>query len=271
MAPTKANLAVSVVDHHHHHHNKQLRNLTTTLSSLAYRVCQANDHICSNNGTTLCIAAAKKCDGYIDCRDESDEKGCAHSKFEHRHGGGSTVQIEQHTHTVLFVLCVLLPIVFVRQFKQHFLWFLLLIFIFCVCLYLSPRNHQDGTSCQLNEFRCANGKKCIDESKKCDHWNDCGDGDNSDEQNCDFPPCTSGQFRCTNAICIPNRWRCDGHADCTDAVDEANCTVVSCSENKFLCPLEKKCIGRDKLCDGASDCKDGADEKEACCKFCFVL
>lgn len=40
----------------------------------------------------------------------------------------------------------------------------------------------DTTKCRLNEFRCANGAKCIDESKKCDHWNDCGD--NSDEADC---------------------------------------------------------------------------------------
>lgn len=46
--------------------------------------------------------------------------------------------------------------------------------------------------------------------------------------------------------------------------------VVSCTENKFLCPIEKKCINREKLCDGIADCTDGADEKEACCMFvCF--
>lgn len=133
--------------------------------------------------------------------------------------------------------------------------------------FLSTLPVSDGTSCQLNEFRCANGKKCIDETKKCDHWNDCGDGDSSDESNCDFPACNSGQFRCSNAICIPMRWRCDGHSDCTDSVDEVNCTVVQCPATKFLCPVEKKCINRDKLCDGIMDCGDGADEKDACCKF----
>lgn len=43
----------------------------------------------------------------------------------------------------------------------------------------------------------------------------------------EFPPCNSGQFRCTNAICIPTRWRCDGHADCTDHSDEVNCSKFS--------------------------------------------
>ena len=80
----------------------------------------------------------------------------------------------------------------------------------------------DSTACQLNEFRCTRDGRCIDENKKCDHWDDCGD--NSDEKDCDFPPCHEGQFRCSNAICIPQRWKCDGHADCTDHSDEANCS-----------------------------------------------
>lgn len=36
--------------------------------------------------------------------------------------------------------------------------------------------------CTLDQFRCANGQKCIDPKLKCDHNNDCGD--NSDEVGC---------------------------------------------------------------------------------------
>lgn len=86
----------------------------------------------------------------------------------------------------------------------------------------------------MNEFRCANGKKCIEETKRCDHWSDCGDGDQSDEENCDFPPCASDQFRCTNAICIPAKWRCDGHSDCNDANDEANCSKSFSTKQNLL-------------------------------------
>lgn len=39
-----------------------------------------------------------------------------------------------------------------------------------------------GIACQLDQFRCANGLRCIDTTLKCNHKNDCGD--NSDEQNC---------------------------------------------------------------------------------------
>lgn len=37
-------------------------------------------------------------------------------------------------------------------------------------------------SCDLDQFRCANGQKCIDGKLKCNYHNDCGD--NSDEENC---------------------------------------------------------------------------------------
>lgn len=43
-----------------------------------------------------------------------------------------------------------------------------------------------GTSCGLDQFRCANGARCIEAALKCNHKNDCGD--NSDEAACSkFP------------------------------------------------------------------------------------
>lgn len=43
------------------------------ISLSAYRTCLSEDHRCSSG---LCIPPTKKCDGYFDCRDESDETGC---------------------------------------------------------------------------------------------------------------------------------------------------------------------------------------------------
>ncbi|KAF4524940.1 hypothetical protein B566_EDAN012696, partial [Ephemera danica] len=111
-----------------------------------------------------------------------------------------------------------------------------------------------GVACQLDQFRCANGARCIDASQKCNHRNDCGD--NSDEEGCNFPPCHLGQFRCANSLCIPSSFHCDGYKDCTDFSDEDNCTAVACPENK--------CIARSQLCDNKRDCADGADEESAC-------
>lgn len=88
----------------------------------------------------------------------------------------------------------------------------------------------------------------------------------------DFPPCHHGQFRCTNALCIPSNFYCDGYHDCADESDEANCTAIACPDNKFLCPRggvngTPKCILKTQLCDGKRDCEDGSDEEAACCKY----
>jgi low density lipoprotein-related protein 2 len=215
--------------------------------------CSSNQFACGQYvfNQTFCIPRHWRCDKIVDCQDGADEgDSCSYRSCQ------SDDHICPNNGSAL-----------------------------CISIskkcdgYIDCRDESDekdcntnGTSCQLNEFRCANGSKCIDETKKCDHWNDCGEGDSSDEQNCDFPPCHDGQFRCSNAICIPARWRCDGHSDCTDSSDEANCTMISCPDTKFLCPSEKQCISRDKLCDGKQDCKDGADEKEACSsKLCDSL
>ena len=53
--------------------------------------------------------------------------------------------------------------------------------------YLDCRSGKDeegctGISCRLDQFRCANGNRCIDNALKCNHKNDCGD--NSDETAC---------------------------------------------------------------------------------------
>ncbi|KAK4290216.1 hypothetical protein Pmani_036869 [Petrolisthes manimaculis] len=116
------------------------------------------------------------------------------------------------------------------------------------------------TSCAKDKFRCNN--KSIEKSHKCDHRNDCGD--NSDEQECNFPACHEDQFRCANALCIPRRWHCDGHKDCPDGSDEDNCTAIACPDSKFLCPKEQRCIEKSKLCNNERDCDDGSDETTAC-------
>lgn len=88
----------------------------------------------------------------------------------------------------------------------------------------------------------------------------------------DFPACHGGQFRCSNALCIPLNFHCDGYYDCADESDEANCTAIACPDNKFLCPRggadgTPKCIAKTQLCDGKRDCEDGTDEETACCEW----
>jgi len=93
-------------------------------------------------------------------------------------------------------------------------------------------------TCNSGEFKCANGKKCIDSSWICDGDNDCGD--NSDERGCGVV-CNSGEFRCANgAKCINPAWKCDGENDCGDNSDERNCrsnpVTNSCAERFNLNP-----------------------------------
>ena len=39
----------------------------------------------------------------------------------------------------------------------------------------------------------------------------------------DFPPCGSGEFQCSNQVCIDEIQRCDGKTDCDDNSDETEC------------------------------------------------
>ena len=39
----------------------------------------------------------------------------------------------------------------------------------------------------------------------------------------DFPPCGSGEFQCSNQVCIDEKQRCDGKTDCDDNTDETKC------------------------------------------------
>ncbi|KRF99553.1 uncharacterized protein Dwil_GK25551 [Drosophila willistoni] len=202
---------------------------------------------------TYCIPPHHRCDMIDDCEDKSDEAQCTYRKCQHTDvfcnapGGAAPAEGSR-----LAGPCV-------PKEKR------------CDG-YVDCRTGRDeegcnGVACQLDQFRCASGHKCIDAALKCNHRDDCGD--NSDEQGCNFPPCHHAQFRCTNALCIPYNFHCDGYHDCADESDEANCTAIACPDNKFLCPRggvngAPKCIFKSKLCDGKRDCEDGSDEETNC-------
>lgn len=86
--------------------------------------------------------------------------------------------------------------------------------------------------------------------------------DASDEANCTFT-CLPGQTHCQSGRCIPHVWMCDGDKDCHDGSDEDNCTAT-CSSDDFVCD-GNKCISTDAICDNKTDCKDGSDESEKIC------
>ncbi|XP_022248454.1 sortilin-related receptor-like [Limulus polyphemus] len=79
--------------------------------------------------------------------------------------------------------------------------------------------------------------------------------------------CAPEQFTCSNGLCIPNLWKCDGDNDCGDNSDEYNCQLHTCDENQFLCP-SGRCIPNTWKCDTDKDCEDGSDEKDCHFKAC---
>ena len=84
-------------------------------------------------------------------------------------------------------------------------------------------------------------------------------------------------MQCSDGVCVPLTWICDGETDCIDGADEENCSTITppgpfnftdpgCFTGQertpgFLC-RDDSCIPNTWVCDGERDCIDGGDEED---------
>uniref|UniRef100_A0A8D8ES81 Basement membrane-specific heparan sulfate proteoglycan core protein n=1 Tax=Culex pipiens TaxID=7175 RepID=A0A8D8ES81_CULPI len=233
------------LDHHNHHnrpsashhHNQQ------TPSPARNDRCGPDSFECHDG---ICIADYKKCNGIVDCHDQSDELHCPYD-FDVEEGE----EEEEDTCT-----------------DDEF---------FCDGRCLDKRlqcdgridcqsgedeeNCPDSNECNDSEFAC--DEKCIDRDGYCDGLSDCADG--TDENNCII--CQAGAFHCKSRECIPSSKRCDGTVDCTDSSDEIDCnsnssngTSGACNSDQWQCD-NGICINSEFRCDSQIDCSDRSDEE----------
>ncbi|ERE76788.1 sortilin-related receptor [Cricetulus griseus] len=145
----------------------------------------------------------------------------------------------------------------------------------CGDSHVFPSPTPGPSTCLPNYFRCSSGT-CVMDTWVCDGYRDCADG--SDEEACpslanttaaSTPTqrgrCDRFEFECHQPKkCIPNWKRCDGHQDCQDGQDEANCpthSTLTCMSREFKCEDGEACIVLSERCDGFLDCSDESDEK----------
>ncbi|XP_020802671.1 basement membrane-specific heparan sulfate proteoglycan core protein isoform X7 [Drosophila serrata] len=203
-----------------------------------------------------CLPLDKKCDGNMDCDDETDELDCQ-SYTEH---------------------CL------ENEFECD---------DYCLprdqlCNGIANcndgRDERNCTFCRDDAYLCNTGE-CIADTQRCNGKADCADG--SDERHCERKLCLPNQLAC-NGTCVHRRLKCDGKIDCLDGYDEKYCSATGtrhydttttmnvlvpqpvpiprprpCHLNQWRCS-SLECIDVELRCNGIDDCADGSDEGLTC-------
>ncbi|SPP89182.1 blast:Basement membrane-specific heparan sulfate proteoglycan core protein [Drosophila guanche] len=210
-------------------------------------VCTEDQFRCDST----CLPLSYRCNGHIECRDETDEAGCPqppNSSGEEGNRGSEAPTDREPQEDLDSDNRESIP----ESEPEH---------------ESDPypestpepdtgRNEVWSPECQPNEYRCRSGH-CIDAGKRCDYRVDCPDGDDENEE-C---RCASNQFRCHNGDCIPYSSTCDGVPQCRDGSDELECGgSLECLPNQFRCN-NGQCVSATVRCNGKTDCQDSSDEQ----------
>ncbi|XP_034139567.1 basement membrane-specific heparan sulfate proteoglycan core protein isoform X14 [Drosophila guanche] len=219
-------------------------------------VCTEDQFRCDST----CLPLSYRCNGHIECRDETDEAGCPqppNSSGEEGNRGSEAPTDREPQEDLDSDNRESIP----ESEPEH---------------ESDPypestpepdtgRNEVWSPECQPNEYRCRSGH-CIDAGKRCDYRVDCPDGDDENEE---CPAACSGmEYQCRDGTrCISVSQQCDGHADCSDGDDEEHCDGSGfgvdddgqCRFDEFRCGTGE-CIPMRQVCDNIYDCNDYTDE-----------
>ncbi|XP_015042339.2 basement membrane-specific heparan sulfate proteoglycan core protein isoform X28 [Drosophila pseudoobscura] len=235
----------------------------TNIATSPGLVCTEDQFRCDS----ICLPLAYRCNGQVECLDETDEAGCPPPPYssgaDANPGSGAPADREpeedsdtENRETV-------------SQPDQE----------------PEPepeatpdpdtgRNEVWSPECQPNEYRCRSGH-CIDAGKRCDYRVDCPDGDDENEEcpttRLTAADCSSDQFFCDDS-CFNHSIRCNGVSDCSDGRDEHGChhsipppsshyPILPCPQH--TCP-SGRCFSENERCDRRRHCEDGFDEANCC-------
>ncbi|XP_039297031.1 sortilin-related receptor [Nilaparvata lugens] len=155
--------------------------------------CLEDEWQCSNR---LCIPISKRCDGYFNCYDNTDEFDCDCNLKTHFHCGNLLSCLPNSKKCNGIVDC----------------W-----------------DASDEFNCTKDclssgQFTC-NDSQCIASNQFCDGFPDCLD--QSDEPKGCGGECNNNEWKCGNNRCIPKSDICNGFDNCGDNSDETSCGNVS--------------------------------------------
>ncbi|XP_076456714.1 G-protein coupled receptor GRL101-like [Babylonia areolata] len=212
------------------------------------RTCRPDEFTCHSS---RCISRKNVCDGHCDCNHSCEDElgcgaemyGCSRDKGYMCRGADRCLRHSMVCDGVNDCLNTL------SGMDEHF------------CFRGNKTSCADFPRHEMgdNPVLCIRSGQCVPEKVRCDHNNDCLHGE--DEEDCDFPACADGQFRCDNQQCIPESSRCDATVDCLDRSDEDNCEAeLPCPEGRRPCTTGGQCVRAQDWCDHKRDCPDGSDE-----------